>query len=64
MYGKEYHKRLEAARLHMLEYLITEAKQLRTLIGICLEEGVDPNTVPLYGELHGRVAILRSELGL
>lgn len=64
MHGKEYHKRLEAARLHMLEYLISEARQLQTLINICIDEHVNPNTVPLYGELSGRVAILRGELGL
>lgn len=64
MHGKEYHKRLEAARLHMLDYLITEARQLQTLIAICIDEHVDPRTVPLYNELHARVFQLRFELGL
>lgn len=64
MHGKEYHARLNAAYVHMLDYLITEARQLQTLINICIDEHVNPNTVPLYGELTARVATLRVELGL
>lgn len=64
MYGKEYHDRLNAARIHMLNYLMSEVRQLQMLIDICIDERVDPRTVPLYCELHDRVSVLRVELGL